>query len=120
MTLVDTSVWIDHLRRPNHRLEQLLVDDRVCCHAFVVGEVACGALRNRDEVLSLLSALPRLETLEHDEVLAFQERRGLSGIGIGWIDTHLLGAAVLAQAALWTMDRRLDVVVTRLGVAPTG
>jgi predicted nucleic acid-binding protein len=118
--LVDTSVWDDHLRRRSVRLVGLLDTDEVCCHDFVIGELVCRSLRNRAEVLGLVGTLPRLETLEHDEALAFQEKRRLAGAGIGWVDTHLLGATVLAGARLWTLDRRLEDVAARLGVAATG
>lgn len=120
MILVDTSVWVDHLRRKSARLAALLDADKVCCHDFVIGEIACGSLRNRAEVLALLASLPRLETPEHDEALAFQEKRGLAGMGIGWVDTHLLGTTVLGGARLWTLDRRLDALAARLGVSATG
>ena len=90
ITLVDTSVWIDHLRKGNKRLATLLDKGGVCCHRFVIGELACGTLRNRDELLGLLGALPAVQIAEHEEVLNFIDERKLAGRGLGWIDMHLL------------------------------
>ncbi len=114
--LVDTSVWIDHLRRGNAALARQLNELEVWCHPFVVGEVACGQLEARSEVLSLLSALPQAPLAEHDEVLAFVEANRLAGTGIGWIDAHLLAAARLAGVGLWTLDRALVAVALELGL----
>lgn len=105
--LVDTSVWIDHLRRGNAALARQLNELEVWCHPFVVGELACGRLEARSEVLSLLSALPQAPLAEHDEVLAFVESNRLAGTGIGWVDAHLLAAARLAGVGLWTLDGAL-------------
>lgn len=116
MILVDTSVWVDHLRRSNTRLVSLLEAGEVVCHPFVVGELACGDLRSRQEVLSLLARLPRADIAEHDEVLAFVEVNGLMGAGIGWIDAHLLSSVVLHGARLWSLDRRLRAIAETLGV----
>jgi predicted nucleic acid-binding protein len=114
MILVDTSVWIDHLRSGNRRLESLLGDGDVLIHPFVVGELACGALRNRDQVLSLLRALPEASAAEHSEVIDFLDRERLYGRGIGWIDVHLLASARLSDAPLWTLDRRLSRIAAAL------
>lgn len=108
ITLVDTSVWIDHLRRGNERLAALLDDGGVCCHEFVVGEVACGTLSNREELLSLLTALPEAPTAAHEEVLEFVARRRLAGRGLGWIDMHLLASALIGHCLVWTLDRALE------------
>jgi len=116
VTLVDTSVWIDHLRRGNTRLAALLTDAQALCHPFVVGEMACGRIRNRREVLGLLEALPQARCAEHEEALTFVERHVLAGAGLGWIDVHLLAAAVLSRASLWTLDRRLAASADKLGV----
>ena len=83
MILVDTSVWIQHLRKGSDRLRSLLDEEQVFCHPFVVGELACGTLRNREEVLSLLRALPQVRVPEHEEVLHLVERRHLHGRGLG-------------------------------------
>lgn len=115
MILVDTSVWVDHLRRRDARLVALLEQDRVACHPFVIGEIACSGLRNRTEVLTLLAALPSAPVLTHAEALGFLEARNLAAVGIGWIDVHLLASAVLGNAALWTRGGRLAAVAGRLG-----
>ena len=95
MILVDTSVWIDHLRRGNERLKSLLHDDQVLCHPFVIGELACGNLHNRNEVLYLLEALPGVPVADHTEVLHLIDAHRLYGQGLGWIDAHLLASALL-------------------------
>ena len=117
MILVDTSVWIDHLRHGNARLSALLEDGLVLLHPFVVGELALGHLRRRTEVLGLLSELPLAKAAEHAEVLEFVQRHGLAGSGIGWVDAHLLASAALSRAALWTLDRRLVRAATRLALS---
>jgi predicted nucleic acid-binding protein len=117
MILVDTSVWIDHLRAGNRMLRSLLEDAEVLVHPFVVGEVACGTLRNREEVLSLLQALPEAQVAEHEEVMGVVDRERLHGRGIGWIDAHLLASARLSSAVLWTFDRRLSKVASALALA---
>lgn len=117
MILVDTSVWVDHLRRGNVALAVLLEDARVACHSFVIGELACGALRNRRELLALLGRLPQGPEVSHDEALGFVYSRRLAGRGLGWIDVHLLATAVLAGLPLWTFDRRLGAAAADLGLA---
>ncbi|UCC83221.1 MAG: PIN domain-containing protein [Gemmatimonadota bacterium] len=114
--LVDTSVWVDHLRRGHAALGRQLMEREVWCHPFVIGELACGSLEARSEVLSLLSALPQAPLAEHDEVLAFVESNRLAGRGIGCIDAHLLAAARLAGVGLWTLDRPLAAVARELGL----
>ena len=116
LVLVDTSVWVAHLRESSTRLADLLEEDRVLIHDFVVGELACGNLKNRLEIISLMQALPKAPVLEHNEVLDFIERRNLMGQGLGWVDVHLLGAALLTDAPLWTLDRRLKAAAEGLGV----
>ena len=107
MILVDTSVWIQHLRKGSDQLRSLLDEEQVFCHPFVVGELACGALRNRQEVLSLLRALPQARVAEHEEVLHLLEGRHLYGRGLGWVDAHLLASALLTGCTLWTFDKPL-------------
>jgi predicted nucleic acid-binding protein len=116
--LVDTSVWVDHLRRRNATLVWHLDRGEVRCHPFVVGELACGRLKNRHEVLGLLASLPQVRRAEPEEVLAFVESNGLGGSGIGWIDAHLLASARLSHVPLWTLDRRLASVAHSLGLPP--
>ncbi len=118
MILADTSVWLDHFRRDNRRLRELLLDDVVLVHPFVVGELACGNLRQRAAILHYLAELPALPPIEHGEALGFVEAQCLAGAGIGWIDVHLLASAALGRAALWTLDRGLAAVAQRLGLAP--
>jgi predicted nucleic acid-binding protein len=105
--LVDTSVWVDHFRRGNDRLRTLLEEEQVLSHRFVLGELACGNLRNRREILALLASLPQAPLAGHDEALGFLENAKLHGKGVGWIDIHLLASARIAHAPLWTLDRRL-------------
>ena len=114
--LVDTSVWVDHLRQGNAALARQLNEREVWCHPFVVGELACGRLEARSEVLSLLSALPQAPLADHDEVLVLVESHRLAGTGIGWIDAHLLAAARLAGIGLWTLDGPLVAVAVELGL----
>jgi hypothetical protein len=105
--LVDTSVWIDHLRRTNRRLTDLLESGDVLGHEFVRGELACGALRNRREILSLLGDLPQATVAAPDEALQFVEAHWLMGRGLGYVDVHLLASARLDHCTLWTLDKRL-------------
>lgn len=108
MILVDTSVWVDHFRRGNRRLVEALEEDRVVCHPFVIGELACGQLQRRREILSLLEALPQARELRHAEALAFLEAHRLQGAGLGWIDVHLVASARLSHVRLWTLDLKLQ------------
>lgn len=117
MILVDTSVWIDHLRRGDPALASALGGGEVLTHPFIVGEIACGHLDNRSEVLRLLQRLPSAPVADTDEVLAMVEARGLMGKGIGYVDCHLLAAILLeGSATLWTRDGRLASVASELGV----
>ncbi len=116
MVIVDTSVWVSHLRQGNGRLEQLLIDGDVLCHPFIIVEIACGNLKNRKEILSLLQDLPVAQVAEHGEVLTFVEQRNLFGLGIGLIDAHLLASALLTGVSLWTEDKRLKEITSRLRI----
>jgi predicted nucleic acid-binding protein len=116
--LVDTSVWIEHLRSRNGRLEELLEGGQVLAHPFVVGEIALGNLRRRTLVLGSLADMPRASLASDDEVLDLMERRRLHGLGIGYVDVHLLASTLLSDdASLWTLDRRLHETAAMLGVA---
>ena len=114
MVLVDTSVWVSHLRETHAHLVALLNDGEVACHPFIVGELACGNLKNRTIILSLLEALPMAAAVEHEEALAFVESRRLMGKGLGYVDVHLLASAVLSRFPIWTLDKRLDQVADML------
>ena len=117
MILVDTSVWIDHLRRGDARLVDLLLEQHVLCHPFVVGELACGALTRRASFLGLLGRLPQVAALPGPEVLTFVEVHSLMGQGLGWVDVHVLAAVFASGHTIWTRDRRLARAAERLGVA---
>ncbi len=115
MVLVDTSVWISHLRDGDIRLATLLNDGQVTSHPFIIGELACGNLKNRSEILSLLQALPCAVQAEHHEILQFIENYKLMGKGLGYVDVHLLGSALLTGIPLWTLDKRLNKVAMEIG-----
>ncbi|ALA59653.1 type II toxin-antitoxin system VapC family toxin [Nitrospira moscoviensis] len=113
-TLVDTSVWIDHFRVDSPSLRRLLDDDQVVCHPLVIGELACGNLRQRSQVLGALAMLPAAPTIDHEELLTFIEAHKLYGQGLGWIDVHLLASAVLERVSLWTFDQSLRTAARKL------
>ena len=117
MILVDTSVWVEHLRRGSASLAASLEAGGVLCHPFVIGELACGRLHARTEVLALLAALPQATLASDAEVMGFVDRHAIFGRGIGWVDAHLLAAAALSDATLWTLDKRLATVTRSLGLA---
>ncbi|MDD5258756.1 MAG: type II toxin-antitoxin system VapC family toxin [bacterium] len=116
MILADTSIWIAHLRHGNARLEQLLNDGEIACHSFIIGELACGNIRNRKEILSLLSTLPTVEHIDDEETLLFIEKNNLMGKGLGLIDMYLLASALLSEVSLWTLDVKLKKEASLLGV----
>ena len=117
MILVDTSVWVEHLRRGLPQLATLLQEGEVLIHPWVIGELACSTLRNRSQVLELLQGLPAATVASDAEVLLLFERDRLMGRGIGYIDAHLLASARLSHCRLWTQDRRLAAVAQEQGVA---
>ncbi len=117
MILVDTSVWVDHLRKGNAGLKALLGAGQVLIHSFVIGELALGNLRQRDAILQSLQDLPPAVMAGDSEVLGFIERNARFGLGIGYIDAQLLASARLSAAHLWTHDKRLHEVAVRLGLA---
>ncbi len=117
MVLVDTSIWIDHLRNPGSDLPRLLDADQVLTHSFVIGELACGLLANRRQFLYALSRLPRVPAATDLEVMELIERRGLMGRGVGYLDLHLLASVRLApDVQLWTRDRQLASLADELSV----
>jgi len=117
MILVDTSVWIEHFREGNGQLAEYLVGGRVLCHPSIVGELACGNLKNRDEILRRLTALPAAQVADHTEVLHLISRHGLPGQGVGWIDAHLLASTLLTGCRLWTLDKALAKAARRLEIS---
>lgn len=115
MILVDTSVWIDHLRLRDETLVRLLDSSQVLYHPFVIGELACGTMSRRDRILALLANLPPAAVASHAEVLVFIKQHQLMGRGIGYVDCHLLAAVALGSPAkLWTRDKRLASVAADL------
>jgi len=117
LILVDTSVWIDHFRSGDAHLSTLLDHAMVQTHDFIIGEIACGNLKNRQQTLYLLSCLPRCTATSPEETLFFIGRHGLMGRGIGYIDASILASAMLVQANLGSRDRRLMALATELGCA---
>jgi predicted nucleic acid-binding protein len=117
MILVDTSIWVSHLRRGDAHLNALLQEEEVICHPFIVGELACGNIKNRIEVLTLLQTLPMARMAKNEEVLRFIESHGLMGVGLGLIDVHLLASALLSKTPLWTTDKPLREASIRLSIA---
>jgi predicted nucleic acid-binding protein len=116
MILVDTSVWIDHFRTGGSKLGDLLSQALVMVHPFVMGELACGNLKARTRILSDLEALPSAVSATHGEVMRLVEARKLWGLGIGWIDAHLLASALLSNCPLWTLDGKLVQAAAAVGV----
>lgn len=117
MVLVDTSIWINHLRKGDRHLESLLLNGEVVCHSFIIGELACGNIRNRNEIISLLETLPSVPVIDMNEFLFFVERNRLFGVGIGFVDVHLLASAKLSGIPLWTADKRLKEATRHLKVS---
>ena len=117
MILVDSSVWVDHLRDNDPALARLLTTGQVLAHPFVIGELALGSLRQRETVLGALMGLPQAIVADEGEVMTFIDRHALAGIGIGYVDAHLLASAKLSVATLWTRDKRLHAAAERLGLA---
>jgi predicted nucleic acid-binding protein len=120
MILVDTSVWINHFQKSEPDLTAALNAGQVLTHPFVIGELSCGRLTNRAEVLNLLQSLPRAPVATDAETLLFIERRQLMGHGIGYLDVHLLASVALeGTAALWSHDRGLALIAVQLGLGHT-
>jgi predicted nucleic acid-binding protein len=116
--LVDTSVWVDHFRLGNAALERLLIQDAVLCHPWVLGEIACGTPPARERTLVDLAALQMTKTASMQELMVFVERERLYGAGCGLVDLALLASVRITPGArLWTLDKRLDALAERFGVA---
>lgn len=116
MVLVDTSVWINHFHDDNPTLRTLLLEVEVACHPFIIGELACGNLKNRKEVLALLETLPASQVVTAEEFRHFLERNLIMGQGIGFVDVHLLASAKLSNIRIWTEDKKLKKVAHDLGL----
>lgn len=116
MVLVDTSIWVSHLRDDYPALKELLFEGKVVCHPFVIGELACGNLLKRREILTLMKALPMAIQAEDEEVLRFIETHHVMGIGLVYIDVHLLASALLSGISLWTNDIPLKKAAQKLEV----
>jgi len=117
MILVDSSVWMNHFRTTEPRLEALLVQELVLLHPFVLGELACGNLSKRAETIALLEKLPAAAVASEPEVRHLLESRRLWGTGLGWVDMHLLASALIEQSMLWTADRAMTAAAKQLGMA---
>ena len=117
MILIDTSVWIDHLRQRDDHLVIILLAGHVLIHPWVIGEIACGSLKDREQVLDLLRSLPLCSVALEDEVLLFIEQNKLMARGIGYVDVHLLASTNLSGATLWTRDKRLLIIAKEMNVA---
>jgi predicted nucleic acid-binding protein len=118
MILADTSVWVDHLRRGEPRLSDLLDTGQILVHPFIVGEIALGQMRRRAAIVENLLNLPRVQTAADDEVLRFMQAHSLPGTGIGYVDAHLLASVQLSAGSwLWTRDRRLRTAAKHLSLA---
>ena len=116
MVLVDTSVWVSHLREGNTRLAELLDNGMVLCHPFIIGELACGNLKDRTVILSYLKLLPMCVQTDHEEVLSFIEDNRLMGQGLGYVDFHLITSAILTGVSVWTLDKKLAYTADRLNI----
>ncbi len=116
LILVDTSVWIRHFREGDKDLSLLLENGLVACHPFIIGELACGGMKNRREILTLLKALPSAYLLEHEEIMEFIEDRKIMKHGIGYVDVHILGSAIITGTPLWTLDKYLRIIANKLSI----
>jgi predicted nucleic acid-binding protein len=120
MILVDTSIWIDHLRASSDMLTHLLEEARVLTHPFVIGEIALGSLKNRKTVLATLADLPAATVASDEEVLSFIDAAALAGTGVGYLDAHLLASVKLTSGVkIWTRDNKLKSVAAAAGLAMT-
>jgi len=116
MILVDTSVWIDHFHHSDEGLKELLLANQVCIHPFILGELSCGNISNRKEVLSLLRTLRSIDLALDEEVLSLIKHRKLFDKGLGFIDIHLLASAMIHHVPVWTRDKSLNRVAGELGI----
>ncbi|MBP6217534.1 MAG: type II toxin-antitoxin system VapC family toxin [Oligoflexales bacterium] len=119
MIIVDSSVWIAHLKKMNTGLVNLLQDNNLLIHPFIIGELACGSMKNREEFLTLLSLLPTCSQASHDEVMGFIDKEKIYGKGIGWVDANLLVSARLSKGKIWTLDKRLQALCVKFHLSVT-
>ena len=117
MVIVDTSVWIEHFKEKNESLISLIEDDEILIHPFVIAELACGHLKNREETIGLLLKLPAPELLSIEEILIFVSKEKLYSRGVGFVDVSLLGSSILSNALLWTYDKSLNKVSTSFDIS---
>ena len=116
MILVDSSVWIRHFKKLNVEFAELLANNAVMIHPMIIGELACGSMKYRTEILQLLMTLPRAESCSLDEVVDFIEHKNIHGKRIGWVDANLLASAMVSKVSIWTFDRPLSHIARELGV----
>jgi predicted nucleic acid-binding protein len=116
MILADTSLWVEQLRWPDGPLTTLLQEGAIAMHPFVIGELACGNLRNRRSLLEMLSDLPSLQPATEFEAMSMIERHALAGVGLGYIDVHLMASAAIAGVRVWTTDKAMAAASTRIGI----
>lgn len=119
MVLADTSVWVDHFRKTNYHLVELLEQTQIVIHPWIIGELACGNLRNRQQILGLLQALPSCTVAIDSEVYQLIDSKKLMGKGIGWTDVNLIASCLLSDVALWTVDKRLHKIALSLRLSKT-
>lgn len=117
MVLADTSIWVSHFRDKNPPHKSLLMEGQIICHPFVIGDLACGNLKNRAEILMLLEALPTATKADHEEIMHFIETNQLMGHDLDYFDVHLLASALLSTALLWTKDKNLEEAADKLNIA---
>jgi len=115
--LVDTSVWIDHFRRKNRTLIELLYNGRVAGHPFITGELSCGSLNNREEIITLIRQLPQLDLISIDEFIYFINSNSLYSRGIGFVDINLIASALIGKTMLWTLDKKLKLIAEELNIS---
>ena len=116
MVLVDTSIWIDHFNRKNDELEYLLVENQVVLHPYIIAEIACGNLRQRNLILSLLRAMPSVKILSMDEYFLFLEKNKLYGIGLGFVDVNIVGSSLLSNCQIYTRDKELNLAASKFNI----
>lgn len=116
MILVDTSVWVSYFRKGNTKFRELLYDNQIVIHPFIIGELSLGNLKQRDDTLNLLHDLQQSVKATDKEVLSFIARHRLNGCDIGYVDAHLLASARLTNVMLWTEDKSLSKIAAELNL----